>query len=300
MMTREGTEHISDDGDVVMVRSKDGGKTWGGRQVIASIKNFDEREGCGVQLRDGTIIMGIYYNALYRTDGTYFPTAERERRLAEPGHRHLGAYIITSRDNGHTWSPPQHIDTKDMPFSSLEGPTDAPIEMPDGSILMGIIGYSPGGDKGNRAAVMIRSTDQGKTWKYLSTMANDPGGKLGGFMEPGIVRTKTGRIVTGLRNHATDHAIHVTYPDDDGKTWAPVKKTAMIGHPVDLIQLQDGRLMATYGIRPGRHTTPGGVRACFSSDNGRGTFKPKSRSATISLIGISDTRNRSNWATGGF
>ena len=268
MMTREGTEHISDDGEVVMVRSKDGGKTWGDRRIIAGIKHSDEREGCGIQLRDGTIVVGIFYNALYRPDGSYLPTVERERRLAEPNQRHLGAYIITSKDDGHTWSKPAHIDTKGMPFGSLEGPTDAPIEMPDGSILMGIIGYSPDGDKGNRSAVMIRSTDHGKSWKYHATMASDPGGKLGGFMEPGIVRTNTGRIVTGLRNHATDHAIHVTYSDDDGKTWVPVKKTAMIGHPVDLIQLKDGRLMATYGIRPGRHTTPGGIRACFSSDNG--------------------------------
>lgn len=268
LMTREGTEHISDDGDVVLVRSNDGGKTWGGRQVIAALKNLDEREGCGIQLRDGTIVVGIYYNALYRKDGAYLPNAERERLLAEPNQRHLGAYIITSNDNGHTWSQPNHIETKGMPFGSLEGPTDAPIELPDGSILMGIIGYSPAGDKGNRAAVMIRSTDQGKTWSYLSTMANDPGGKLGGFMEPGIVRTKAGRIVTGLRNHGTDHAIYITYSDDAGKTWAPVKQTAMIGHPVDLIELKDGRLMATYGIRPGRHTTPGGVRACFSRDQG--------------------------------
>ena len=42
----------------------------------------------------------------------------------------------------------------------------------------------------------------------------------------------------------------------------------MIGHPTDLIQLSDGRLMATYGIRRGRHTDPGGVRVCFSKDNG--------------------------------
>jgi hypothetical protein len=268
LMTREATEHISDDGDVVLVRSKDGGKTWGERQVIAALKNFDEREGCGIQLRDGTIIVGIFYNGLYRKDGTYLANAERERLLAEPNQRHLGAYIITSKDNGHTWSQPNFVDTQGMPFGSLEGPTDAPIEMPDGSILMGVIGYSPAGDKGNRAAVMLRSTDQGKSWSYLSTMASDPGAKLGGFMEPGIVRTKTGRIVTGLRNHGTDHAIYVTYSDDDGKTWVPVRKTAMIGHPVDLIQLQDGRLMATYGIRPGRHTTPGGIRACFSTDNG--------------------------------
>ncbi|MEJ7829136.1 MAG: sialidase family protein [Segetibacter sp.] len=266
IMTREASEHYAPDGDVVMLRSKDGGKTWGNKKVIASLPNSDEREGCGIQLKDGTIIMGVFYNNLYNPDGSY--NFNSGKRIEEPGKHYLGAYIVTSKDNGHTWSQPNYIDTKDMPFKNLEGPTDAPIEMPDGSIVMGLIGYSPHGDAGNRAAVMIRSIDKGKTWKYLATMANDPGGKLGGFLEPGIVRTKTGRIVTGLRNHGPEQAIWVTYSDDDGKTWAPVLKTQMIGHPVDLIQLKDGRLMATYGIRTGPHVKPGGIRACFSKDNG--------------------------------
>ncbi|HVJ68838.1 MAG TPA: sialidase family protein, partial [Caulifigura sp.] len=41
LMSREGTEHISNDGDVIMLRSKDNGQTWGDKQVIAGIKNLD-------------------------------------------------------------------------------------------------------------------------------------------------------------------------------------------------------------------------------------------------------------------
>jgi photosystem II stability/assembly factor-like uncharacterized protein len=269
LMAREGTEHISNDGDVIMLRSRDGGKTWGRKQVVAAIKDVDEREGCGIQLRDGTIVVGIFFNALYKENGVYtYAEEEKERKFLETGKRYLGAYTIVSKDNGFTWSEPNYIDTKGMPYSSLEGPTDAPIELPDGSVVMGIIGYSPNGDKGNRASVMIRSADQGRTWRYLSTMASDPGGKLGGFMEPGIVRTKSGRIVSAMRNHGPDQAIWVTYSDDDGRSWKPVRKTDMTGHPADLIQLSDGRLMATYGLRRGSHASPGGVRACFSNDNG--------------------------------
>ena len=269
LMWREGTEHVSADGDVVMVRSKDGGKTWGGRQVIAAIENLDEREGCGLQLSDGTLIVGVFYNKFYYPNGNYMPAEVRQAKLDQPGQRYLGSYIISSKDNGHTWSGPNYISTENMPYSSVEGPTDAPIEMPDGSILMAIIGYSPQGDAGNRAAAMIRSTDKGKTWQHVSMIATDPGARLGGFMEPGIVRTRTGRIIAALRNHGTDQAIYTTYSDDDGKAWVPVQKTSMIGHPVDLIQLKDGRILATYGIRPGSHTTPGGIRGCFSSDNGK-------------------------------
>lgn len=270
LLTREATEHYSNDGDVVMVRSKDGGRTWGGSQIVAGIRNVDEREGCGVQLRDGTIVVGVYYNNLYNPDGSYnfdwkkkLPPLQR----AELGLRYLGAYVITSKDHGHTWSAPRFIETKDMPFSDVEGPTDAPLELPDGSVVMGMIGENTHTDVNNRSAIMLRSTDQGQTWKYLSTMASDPGGRLGGFLEPGLVRTRTGRIVAGLRNHGPDQSIWVTHSDDDGRTWAPVRKTAMIGHPTDLIELADGRLMATYGIRT-PHARPMGVRACFSRDNG--------------------------------
>jgi hypothetical protein len=86
-------------------------------------------------------------------------------------------------------------------------------------------------------------------------------------LEPGIVHTKSGRIVAALRNHGPDHAIWVTHSDDSGKTWTPTKETAMIGHPADLLQLSDGRLMASYGIRT-EHALPEGVRACFSNDDG--------------------------------
>jgi sialidase-1 len=269
LMAREGTEHISNDGDVFLLRSSDHGRTWGGKQVIAGIKNLDEREGCGVQLKDGTVVVGIFYNNLYAEDGSY-----NSRLPAKPTksgsnqRRRLGAYIITSKDNGHTWSEPNYIDTAGMPFANLEGPTDAPIEMLDSSIVLAVIAYRLNGDSNDRASVMLRSTDKGKTWKYLSTIADDPGGKLGGFLEPGIVRTKTGRIIAAMRNHGPDGAIWVTHSDDGGKSWAQAQKTAMIGHPVDLIQLSDGRVMATYGIRP-EHALPGGIRACFSRDNGQ-------------------------------
>ncbi len=267
LFSREGTEHLSDDGDVFLLRSKDQGKTWGGKQWVASIPEVDEREACGLQLKDGTIVMAVFYNKLYFKDGSYFLWKPGSVLPKDPVHPRLGTYIITSNDNGRSWSEPRYIDIKGMPVNGLEGPTDAPIELPDGSIGMAVIGYSLQGDSKNTGSVFLRSTDKGKSWGYVATIASDPGGRLGGFVEPGIVRTKTGRIIAGLRNHADENAIWMTYSDDNGKTWVPVFKTAMIGHPVDLIQLTDGRIMATYGIREA-HAKPGGIRACFSNDNG--------------------------------
>ena len=268
LFAREGTEHISNDGDVFLLRSKDNGKTWGHKQWVGAIKDLDEREGCGIQLKDGKIVLAIFYNGHYFTDGIYYSWAPDRQLPKDSVPPRIGTYVITSKDNGHTWSKPNFIDIKNMPVTGLEGPTDAPIEMPDGSVVMGVIGYSLHGDPQNTGSILLRSTDEGKTWKYVSTIASDLGGKLGGFMEPGLVRTRTGRIVAGLRNHGQDQAIWITYSDDNGKTWVPVFKTDMIGHPVDLIQLSDGRLMASYGVRE-VHAKPGGIRVCFSNDNGR-------------------------------
>lgn len=268
LFSREGTEHISNDGDVFLLRSSDEGKTWGNKQWVGAIKDLDEREGCGIQLKDGTIVLAVFYNNLYFSDGIYYSWAADRQMKRDTFPPRLGTYIVTSKDNGHTWSKPNFIDITGMPVTGLEGPTDAPVELPDGSVVMGVIGYSLHGDSKNTGSVLLRSTDKGKTWNYVSTIASDPGGRWGGFLEPGLVRTKTGRIVAGLRNHGQDQAIWMTYSDDNGKTWAPVFKTDMIGHPVDLVQLQDGRLMASYGIRE-VHAKPGGIRVCFSNDNGK-------------------------------
>lgn len=82
------------------------------------------------------------------------------------------------------------------------------------------------------------------------------------------MRTKTERLVVGLRNHDPDQAIWMTISNDNGKKWEPVWKTDMIGHPVDLVQLSDGRLMASYGLRD-VHAKPRGVGVCFSNDDGK-------------------------------
>lgn len=268
LFTREATEHYANDGDIIMLRSKDNGKTWGDKQIVSAIKDLDEREGCGIQLKDGTIIVGIFYNDLYTEDGTY---NWEGKKLPDVGRARLGAHFITSKDNGQTWQQGNFIDMKGKPFTGTEGPTDAPIEMPDGSLIMGVIGYGIDGDSKNVGAVLLKSTDKAKTWQYVSTIAGDPGGTNKGFVEPGLVRTKSGRIIAALRNHSYENAIWITYSDDEGKTWVPVSKTEMIGHPVDLVQLKDGRILATYGVREGvgRHTEPGGIRACYSYDNGK-------------------------------
>ncbi|WP_217452147.1 sialidase family protein [Mucilaginibacter humi] len=100
LMAREATEHYANDGDVIMLRSKDGGKTRGEKQIIGGVKDLDEREGCGIQLKDGTIIVSMFYNNNYTVDGTY--NWEGKGKLPPTNKPRLGSNLIRSTDNGHT------------------------------------------------------------------------------------------------------------------------------------------------------------------------------------------------------
>lgn len=263
LTTREATEHIAVDGDMVILHSTDG-RTWTKRARIG-VPNLDEREATGFQFPDGEIIMAVYYNRLYRKDGEY------EQKWAEmvpfgKGTQHLGFYIVRSKDEGLTWSKPDFIPIQGMPFTDTEGPADAPILMPDGSILMPVIGYNVRGDLTNHSAVILRSTDRGRNWQHYSTIADDPGGRLGHFQEPGLLRMKSGHLLAAMRNNSGQ--VWTSKSRDGGKTWSTPQRTPMTGHPADLVQLPDGRVLCTYGLRDAVHTSPGGIRATFSSDEG--------------------------------
>ncbi|MBS1828321.1 MAG: exo-alpha-sialidase [Acidobacteria bacterium] len=263
LTAREATEHVARDGDIVVLRSANG-RDWE-KVTKFGVPNLDEREACGLELADGTIMLAVFYNNLYREDGEYEQKWMQTVKLGA-GKQYLGVYTVTSKDRGKTWSEPNYISTKGMPFSDTEGPADAPIALPDGTLLMPLIGYNVNGDIRNLAAVLLRSTDQGRTWSYYSTMADDPGGKLGQFAEPGLLRLKSGTLLAAMRN--TTGNIWMARSKDNGKTWSTPKPSPLVGHPADLIQLADGRVLCSYGIREPYHGTPSGVRASFSRDEG--------------------------------
>jgi hypothetical protein len=114
--------------------------------------------------------------------------------------------------------------------------------------------------------VLLKSTDFGRTWTYLSTIADDPGNKLGRFHEPALLRLRSGDLLSAMRN-STGY-IWFARSKDNGVTWSAPKASLITGHPADLIQLADGRILCTVGLREPYHGAPGAIRASFSSDDG--------------------------------
>ena len=263
LTAREATEHVARDGDIVVVQSKDG-RNWT-KASRFGVPDLDEREACGIELPDGSVLLAVFYNALYRDDAEYEQKWKTKIKLGA-GKQYLGFYTVVSKDKGLTWSEPRFVSTKGMPFSDTEGPADAPVAMPDGSLLLPLIGYNVNGDVHNHAAVLLRSTDNGSNWSYFSTIADDPGGKLGHFEEPGLLRLRSGVLLAAMRNNSGN--IWTAKSTDGGKTWSDPKMTPMVGHPADLMQMRDGRVVCTYGMREPYHGAPGGIRASISKDDG--------------------------------
>jgi hypothetical protein len=137
------------------------------------------------------------------------------------------------------------------------------LKMPDGSWLMTMYGnfvadtLAPA-DKDAieetqfmMRTIIVTSTDEGHTWKYLSTVATpEQGEPVGeGFVEPAITLLKDGRLLCIMRA-GHHYPLYASWSSDLGKTWTPPMYTGLDrGCDPCLITLQDGRVALSWGRR---------------------------------------------------
>ncbi len=137
------------------------------------------------------------------------------------------------------------------------------LEMPDGSLLAAMYGNfeqdtitptnprSKSETKYKLRAFVVTSTDNGKTWRYLATIAAPQAGVVDdteGFNEWSMVRLKGGHLLAIIRTgHYT--AMVASWSNDEGKTWSAPWAPPRLGPGVDphLLKLRDGRLALAYG-----------------------------------------------------
>jgi hypothetical protein len=267
------------------VVSRDGGQTWN----EFSLKPGDNGvniEGGIVQLRDGAIL------ALE----TYITPGEN------PGEGR--GLLYSSNDDYRTLQGPFEM-TFDMPGANFHGSSDDGgrphaamrlhrriIELPGGDLLTTIYGWLEGDNEPSgytptmkkTRVMLLRSTNRGRHWKLISTIAVDPKVGTEGYDEPALVRVShgphSGRLICQMR---TGRELRESFSDDEGRTWSPaqprvfanlnVYRTELwadlfrgfrrngqlieenpneyIGAVVDpdLIELRSGVLVAAFGVR---------------------------------------------------
>ena len=267
------------------VVSRDGGDKW----IEFPLKPGDngvDIEGGIIQLRDGSIL------ALE----TYVTPAK------EP-YKGLGL-MWYSNDDYHTLQGPVNI-TFNIPEGDFYGSTDDGgrphaamrlhrriLELPNGDLLTTIYGWLKGDREPSgytptmlKTRVMLfRSTNKGRHWEMVSTVAAEKGIGTEGFGEPVITRVSkgkyAGRLICQMR---TGRDLYETISDDEGITWSKAKSRVFAGIDVyktelwaemfkdvrrkgvlisedpnefigavvdpDLIELRSGILVAAFGVR---------------------------------------------------
>lgn len=181
----------------MLVRSRDGGRTWSKPQTILDLP-LDDAPHALLRCDDGSLLCFINVQASWYG----FPSAppQFENDIAGLNTQQC---VIRSLDDGETWSEPIWLD---CPGSYYERSHAQAIQLADGAILFPTY-FSDGNDKRLKGAIH-RSDDRGQTWKHISTISRDEED----VDEPAIVQLTDSRFFMVSRPDGacfySDDAIH--------------------------------------------------------------------------------------------
>lgn len=239
---KTGAPHIGKGGRASIARSRDGGRSWSAPKVIFDVPDADDGIDASGVLSDGTILFGA---VSYTWEG---------ERYSTNGWK-ASAYVLASKDDGATWSQPVRVDAAPFawayPFGSI-------IKLEDGTLVMaGYGGDLPYRADGPQTAFLVRSRDGGRSWGEAAVIARD-------FNETSLILLRGGALMAVMRARTGHLATSVS--TDQGMHWnAPVTVTHEREHPGDLLRLQSGAILLTFGQR----NKPFGVQAMISLDEGK-------------------------------
>ena len=262
--------HVCPFGWVEMMRSKDGGQTWGWPRVLMDTA-IDDRDAGVCETATGSILVTTFTSLAYieymkeavpgkkgrftewTQEGVARWKAAHQRTPAAERERMLGTWMLRSTDGGVTWSAPYRV-----PVNSPHGP----IQLSDGRLI-----YA--GKRlwhENKRNGVADSHDDGKAWRWLAEIPTRAGDTFTDYHELHIAEASNGRLVCHIRNQnkANDRETLQTESSDGGRTWSMPHPIGVWGLPSHLVRLKDGRLLMSYGHR----REPFGNLARVSEDHG--------------------------------
>jgi hypothetical protein len=240
----------------LLARSKDGGLSW-------TIENPAEQgalvpRGPGLH---GTEVPGVVDRPWIDCPGGIdFADPNFAMTLRMSNHHGGASRFFYSTDRGHRWAGPFKFPM--LGQKGVAARTDYIVNGPSDCLVFLTASKSTGGEGRPFCA---RTTDGGKTWKFVGWIGPEPPGYS---IMPSTVRLGERELLTTVRVRDGDPSwLEAYFSPDDGKTWT--LRNALVadtgeGNPAAMLKLADGRICVTYGVR----AAPFGMRARFSTDGG--------------------------------
>ena len=262
-------EHLCPFGKNLMYVSYDEGETWSA-PIIVNDTLLDDRDAGITSLGEDKLLL-TWFN---REMDFYFKNTAWLERAAGEAKKDLvlgtlnawrampekdipGSFTRRSKNGGKTWEPAQQA-----PVTSPHGP----VKLANGKLFFLGKQFPFVNDEGPVQA--YESDDEGKTWKYLSTVELPDGCETKNIHEPHAIELADGTILGALRGQGKEvpygFTVYTCISKDGGKTWTHPTGHDICGSPPHLLLHSSGAVVMTFG----RRAKPYGERARISYDGG--------------------------------
>lgn len=255
----EKYSHADPNSYLVLVRSKDGGRTWSKEpRIIYAHPYGGSQDPCMIQLRDNSLLCSSYGWAWMPP--TALPKLPKPNTVIMDKFVFLGGYLVRSTDGGATWDgpiyppraePEKRVDIYGQPLPAFN--RGAICEGADGRLYWAVAVQVAGPPARTDVHLMI-SADKGATWTYSCPIAQDAKAT---FNETSLYETPKGDLVAFLRTAGLKDHLVIARSKNRGKSFEPWEDIAFQGHPFHAARLPDNRVLLAYGYRH----KPFGIRA---------------------------------------
>ena len=169
--------------DLVMKRSEDGGRTWSKTRMVWDTGNENFYQ------RDPTPLVDRETGEVFVLVGANVP---RPGAMDESSLTRLGVFLLSSKDDGRSWSEPRPLENINDRISHLTAACSHGIQLRHapykGRLL--IPGWTKVKIEGSIRSAVIYSDDHGKTWNLGGTVAVSSAAD-----EPAVVELADGSIL---------------------------------------------------------------------------------------------------------
>jgi sialidase-1 len=209
--------------DIVLRRSRDGGRTWEARQLVATDRPNVLVNPCDVEERARGRIWLMYQR---------YPAGAAERQVERgyEGERVCRAFVVSSDDDGRTWSAPREITraVKRPEAGSLASGPGVGIQLRRGPHRGRLVVPFNEGPWGEWQVYAAYSDDGGATWRYGEPAPDHVEGMAN---EVQVVERADGTLLLNARNEQGERCRKVATSADGGQTWSPLADEPALPDP---------------------------------------------------------------------